>query len=244
MSDFTPEELFDAVDRIVLDLLSKQGIEEPPVDALMLVQKAFGYAVTIEEAEEDEEPRQYGDRPPPRRRGRELVLKPELSAAGRNSMAARACAKELIPPVLSKLGIAPGTEQRGAATQLIGVIAPRLLLPTRWFARDLRKANNDLARLRERYPTVAYETLALRILDQDEPCVIAIVDDGTVTTRRSNGTAVTKVLTEAERKCIEQVLEHREPRTVRFDDWTARGWAIPGGPFNRIILRSVPDELY
>ncbi len=242
MSDFTPEELFDTIDRQVADLLARFGIDQPPVDALALVQEAFGYKVREEEPEDDE-PRQYGDRPKPRPRGRELVFRTTQSDAARQSLAARACAKEMIPAILGKLGVVPGTEQKSAQGQLVGLIAPRLLLPTKWFAVAARRANSDLLRLRETFPDVAYELIALRLLDLDDPCVISIVDDGSVGLRRSNFAQLGKKLTPAEEACAAKVREHEEPQTVRKEEWTARGWPIPGGPFDRIILRAVSDEL-
>lgn len=241
MGEFTTEELFDAIDRHVLDLLARHGITEPPVDAVGLVQEAFGY--TVREEEEDDGPRQYGDRPKPRPRGRELVFLPTHSEAARQSLAARGCAKEMIPVVLGKLGVVPGTEQRSAHTQLTGLIAPRLLMPSRWFAAAARKANNDLLRLRETFDPVAYELIALRLLDLEEPCVISVVDDGSVTTRRSNFAQLGKKLTDAEEACAEKVRSTEDPQTVRRGGWTARGWPIPTGPFDRIILRATPDDL-
>ncbi|MEO2091412.1 MAG: hypothetical protein ABGY75_18295, partial [Gemmataceae bacterium] len=164
MSEFTPEELFDTIDRQVADLLARFGIDSPPVDALALVQEAFGYSVREEEP--DDEPRQYGDRPRARPRGRQLVFQPTHSDAAKQSLAARACAKEMIPAILSKLGVVPGTEQKSAQGQLVGLIAPRLLLPTRWFATAARRGNSDLLRLRETFPDVALELIALRLLDR------------------------------------------------------------------------------
>jgi len=239
MSDFTAEDLFDAIDRIVRDLLEREGIEEPPVDAVALAQHAFHLTVT--EAEEEGEP-QYGDRPP-RRRSKEIVLRMEQSEAGRNAVCARACAKELLPTLLTKLGVAPGTENRSAQTSLIATVVPRLLLPSKWFEKDARRAGFDLFEIKERYSTATYEMIALRLLDLDEPIVIAIVDDGAVATRRGNRSQAGRTLTPAESGCIEKVVAAREPQTLRRDGWTARGWPIPGGPFNRIILRSVPDDI-
>ena len=241
MSEFTTEELFDTIDHVVLDLLTQNRITEPPVDAVALVQDAFNY--TVREQEEDDGPRQYGDRPKPRPRGRELVFTPTQSEAGKQSLAARACARELIPTILGKLGVVPGTEQRSAQNQLAGLIAPRLVLPSRWFATAARRASNDLFRLRELFTDVAYEWIALRLLDLEDPCVIAVVDDGSVSTRRSNFAQLGKKLTEAEQACAEKVQASEEPETVRREGWTARGWFIPNGPFNRIILRAVPDDL-
>jgi predicted transcriptional regulator len=242
MFDVSAEELFDAIDRLVTALLTRHGISSPPVDAVGLAVRAFGYQVR--EEEEDDEPRRYGDRPKPKPRGKVLAYLPTHSETARNSLAARACAKELIADLLPKLGIAPGTENKSAQGQLVGLIAPRLVLPTRWFATAARKANSDVVRLHdETFPTVAYEWLSLRLLDLDEPCCIAIVDDGSVSTRRSNFAQLTKKLTDAEAACVEKVQTTEEPHTVRKDGWTARGWPIAGGPFNRIILRSVPDDL-
>ena len=240
MSDINSEELNDAIDRCVGDLLARHGITEPPVDALALVQEAFGYTVTFEEEEEDEP--QYGDRPK-RKRPRELVVKPTQSPGGQQMMAARACAKELVPTILQRLGVVPGTEQKSAATHLTGLIAPRLLLPTRWFGTVARKANGDPLRIQETFGTAGLEAIALRLLDLDEQCVIAIVDDGAVALRRSNAMQATKKLTPAEQLCVERVVENEGPQIVRKEGWTSRGWPVPTGPFNRILLRSEPDDV-
>ena len=234
---FDAEELCDAIDRCVMELLGRYGIEEPPVDALRLVREAFGYIVTYEE----EEPK-YGDRPK-RKRARELAVKPNQSPGGQQMMAARACAKELVPTILQKLGVAPGTEEKSAATHLTGLIAPRLLLPTRWFDTAARKASSDLLRIQETFDTANLEPIAMRLLDLEDPCVIAIVDDGAVALRRSNAMQATKKLTPAEELCIERVVESEVPQTVRREGWTSRGWPVSTGPFNRILLRSVPDDV-
>ena len=243
MSDFTAEDLFDAVDRLVAETLARHGIDAPPVDALALAQEAFNLTVVDAEDDADERSGRFGPRPPRRPRRHEVVLRPDASDEARHAVCARACAREMIPPVLTKLGVAPGTENKSAQASLVGLIAPRLLLPTRWFAKDARKLGYDLFELKDRYPTAGYEVLALRLLDLDEPCVVAVVDDGSVSTRRGNRAPAGKQLTPAERRCLARVGESGEPQTVRLDEWTTRGWPVPTGPFNRIILRSVPDEI-
>lgn len=244
MSDFTADELFEAVDRRVMRLLAQFGIDEPPVDAVRLAQEAF--QLTVREAlPEDDQPQQgrFGPRPP-RRRGREVTFRPDQSDESRQAVCARACARELVPDVLAALGIAPGTENKSAMNSLLGVVTPRLLLPTRWFERDARKAGYDLVEIKERYSTAGYELIAARLLDLEEPCVVvAVVDDGIVSSRRGNRAPATKKLTDAELRCLALVGEEGEPGTVRRDGWTVRGWPIPNGPFNRIILRAVPDDV-
>lgn len=251
--EFTTEELFDAVDASVRELLTRHGNEEPPVDAIALLQSEYGFTVTVEE--EHEEPDEMesptsryarlrgGNATPRRRNARELVLRSTMTPEGQHSAAARAIAREMIPSLLAKLGVTPGIEQKSATNQLIALIAPRILLPKRWFETAARKKNNDLARLKEVFATATYEAIALKLLELEEICVIAIVDDGTVGLRRSNGIAATKTLTPAEEACVAKVIETEEPAVVRREGWASRGWPIPSGPYQRIIVRSLPDDV-
>ena len=243
--DFSQDDLFDAIDKAVRDTLQHAGIAEPPVDALALAQDSFGIAVEYQEPEEDE-PRQYGAPPKKRWRPNTIILRHEQSEEAQHALAARAVAKQLMPGIFATLGIVPGTENKSAERQLMGLVVSRLLLPTRWFATDARKCGFDLAQLKERYLTVGFDLIAWRMLDVDEePCVIAVVDDGIVATRRSNRFPATKKLTAAEEACVEAVSASRanRPGTGVKADWTAWGWPTNGIPFRRIILRAVPEEL-
>ncbi len=242
MGDFSQDDLLDAIDRAVRALLDQERVAAPPVDAITLVQDAFGLTVVEEEPDDDPEPGRFGPRPP-RRRSREVVLRPDQSRESKQVACARACAKQMVPGILEKLGVTPGTENRSAANQLAGLIAPRLLLPGKWFERDARRAGFDLFALKERYPTAGYELILLRTLDVDEPAVVAVVDDGTASTRRSNRIPAGRALLPAEVLCCDRVRAEREPQRARRDGWTTDGWPIPDGPFDRIILRSVPDEV-
>ena len=87
------------------------------------------------------------------------------------------------------------------------------------------------------------ETIAHRLLDLDDPCVIAIVDDGVVSSRRGNSAAVSKKLTAAEQKCLTRIMEQDLPDAQRLEGWTVQGWPVPGRPFQRVILRAVPDDV-
>lgn len=246
MNEFTAEELFEAIDRLVRDCLDRHAVDAPPVDAMLLAQDEFDLKVReVDPDDEREVPQQgrFGPRAPKRPNRNEVVVRPEQSEEARQAACARACAKGLIPRVMAKLGAVPGEENRGAQNQLVGLVAPRLLLPTRWFGRDARKAGYDLLELKDRYPTAGYELIALRMLDFEEPCVIAVVDDGSVSVRRSNVATPGRTLTAAEQRCLAKAAETREPVKLRHDGWTCQAWPIPNGPFNRIILRGVPDDL-
>jgi hypothetical protein len=248
MSDFTQDDLFDAVEKVVRQTLARGDVHQPPVDALDLAQHLFGFTVDYADPvdDEDEEPGRYGPRPRPRRRPPPdtILLRPDQSDESQQMVAARAVAGRLVPEVLQSLGIAPGTESKQGRAQLVGLVTSHLLLPTRWFATDARKAGFDLLEVKDKYPTVGYETLALRMLDvADDPMVIAIVDDGVVAVRRANRFPVTKKLTEAEQRVVERVAEADGPARVRADGWTAWGWPTPGIPFRRIVVRAAPDEV-
>lgn len=241
MSDFTSEDLFDAADRAVHALIERAAIAEPPVDALELLAGQFQYRIDFEL---DDDGQDYGSRPRRRARPNELLLHPDSSEESRHALAARAIARKLVPDVLKRLGITPGTESRAAQGSLIGLLSSRLLLPTRFFAADARRAAFDLIELKDRYSTAGWEAIAWRMLEvDDEPAMVAIVDDGEVAARRGNRFAVNRTLTEAERRCVESIQETDDPATIRADGWTARGWPTRGIPFRRIIVRSMPDEV-
>ena len=241
--DFTQEDLWDAIDAAALVALGRGCIDAPPVDALLLAQVGFGYNVEFVEPDADE-PRQYGDRPKRKPPPMTILLREDQSDESQHAVAARAIAKLLVPGIFAKLGIVVGTENRSAQTQLLGQVVPRLLLPTRWFAADVRRANFDLVELKERYPTAGYEAIAVRMLDvADDPMVIAIIEDGSVGFRRANRFQAVRKLTEAEERCAAKVAATEEPARVRHDGWTAWGWPTRGIPFRRIILRAVPDDV-
>lgn len=241
--DVNPEDLFDAADRITAAALVRGSIESPPVDAIAL---AGSYGLRIEYAEaEDPSMRKYGDRPARRRPSHDTVLlRDDMTEESQHLLAARAVARMLIPDLLKKVGLGPIDEIRQVQSHLIGLIAPRLLLPGRWFSGDAGRAGYDLFQIKERYTTVGYEMIALRLLDLDEPCIIAIVDDdGTVAARKSNRFQAPRKLTDAELRCRAQIEESGEPAQARGSGWRVWGWPTPGIPFRRMIFRSVPEDV-
>jgi predicted transcriptional regulator len=241
--DFSPEDLFDACDRVTAAALARAGIEGPPVDALFLAEHGFNLRVEYFEPD-DPRGRQYGDRPRPRPRADTVLLREDMSTEAQHLLAARAVARLLVPEVLRKLGVMPDGDNRQAVTHLTGVIAPRLILPSRWFPGDAGRAGYDLFKIKERYATANYETIALRYLDLDEPCVIAIVDDdGTIAVRKSNRFQAPKKLTEAEQSCRALIEESGEPARARGAGWIVWGWPTPGIPFRRMVFRSVPEDV-
>jgi hypothetical protein len=238
--DFSKEDLVDAVERLVAGLLERAGIPEPPVDALRIAEDHLGIPVTIAAPDEDERGR---PRAPTRRPGEGIVVSANASEEGRHSLAAQGIARALLPDLLRKFGIEPGTEEKQASSYIRGLIASRILVPTKLLRTSLRSCKYDLTALKRAFRTAGYETIALRLLDLDDPCVIAIVDDGVVTLRRGNAMPVSKKLTPAEEACLSRVMEQELPDTQRQAGWRVQGWPAPHPAFRRVILRAVPDDV-
>jgi predicted transcriptional regulator len=239
--DFSQEELLDAIDRLVGGLLERAGVVRPPVNALEIAENHLGIPVeVVEPAEEDERGRR---RPRSRPAGAGIVLSEDMSEEQRQKVAADGIARALLPHVLRKLDVVPGTENKQFAAHVRGLLAARLLIPSRLLRVALKECRYDVLALKGAFSTATTEAVALRLLDLDEPCVIAIVDDGVVSVRRGNRTAASRKLEPAEQTCLDRVMELDLPHRVRAGEWTVHGWPVSGRSFRRIILRAVPDEL-
>ena len=166
-----------------------------------------------------------------------------MTAEQRQRAAADGIARLLLTDVYRKVGVVPGSESKQFAAHVRGLVVARVLIPTKLFRSALRECKYDVPALHEVFYTASMEAVATRLLDLDEPCVIAVVDDGVVASRRGNRTAETRRLTAAEQECVERVTELDLPHRARTGGWTASGWPVPNRPFRRIILRAVPDDV-
>jgi hypothetical protein len=237
--DFSQEELADACDRLVHGLLDRAGVVHPPVDALRIAEDHLGIPVEMAEPEEDDP-----DAPPRRRRpSAGIVLNPHMTEEQRQLAAAQGIARTLMPDLLRKLDIVPGSESRQAATHFRGLLAARILVPTRMLRSALRQHKYDVPALHREFRTARMEAVALRLLDLDTPCVVAVVDDGVVAVRKGNGPPADRKLTAAEQACLEVVAAQELHHRVRTGGWTADGWPVPDRRFRRVLLRAVPDEI-
>jgi hypothetical protein len=239
--DFSQDELFEAIDRLVNGLLERAGVAEPPVNALRIADEHLGIPVeVVEPVEEDERGR---PRPRSRPAGSGIVLSSDMTEEHQQKAAADGIARMLLPDILRKLDVLPGSENKQFAAHVRGLVVGRLLVPTKLLRAALRQCKYDLAALKEVFATATTEAVALRLLDLDEPCVISIVDDGVVAMRRGNRSAAGKRLEPPEQACLDKVTELDLPHRVRADGWTVQGWPVPDRAFRRIILRAVPDDL-
>lgn len=217
------EDVLRTIGRAVEELLSAAGVEGPPVDALELSQRHLGLSVSI------------GQETSRRKRGQhQIVLTSAMSEEAVQWTAARAAGEHLKAELRERLGASvPGP--------LAALFAEHLLLPTCWFAGDAVSCGFDVLELKKRYRTAPLETIAFRLLDLPEPCVITLADMDRVQRRRSNGPRIKKQLEVPERECLEHVSRQNEPHLVRSGAWTVQGWPAPAGGWPRVILRSVVE---
>jgi Zn-dependent peptidase ImmA (M78 family) len=233
--DIPPEEVNEAVDRAVNELLGAAGIEAPPVDAIALAQRHLGMVVCLD--------RRQQQRGRAQRAGgkRQIYLRPEPTEERHQWTVAHEIGEHLKAALLQKLGVTPEDTSAMSGESLANVFAYRLLVPTRWFAADAPAHDYDVPHLKERYRTASHEVVAWRLLDLPEPCVITIVDNGHVHRRRSNAWRVKRQLAPAEQQCQRFVHEHGCPRVVRRDGWTVQGWPVHREGWKREVLRGVLD---
>ena len=239
--EFSQEELVEAIDRLVTGLLERAGATAPPVDALVLAENHLGIPVEwVEPAEEDESGRR---RPRARHSGGGIALTTDMTAEQQQRAAADGVARLLLPEICHKLNVPLGSESKQFATHVRGLTLARVLVPPRMLRAALRDCKYDVPALQKVFSTASMEAVAARLLDLDQPCVIAVVDDGVVASRRGNRVPATRKLEPAEQECVDRVMELDLPHRARIGEWTAWGWPVPNRPFRRIILRAVPDDV-
>jgi hypothetical protein len=221
MSD-TPsrDELHDAIDRAVRDLLADAGLDAAPVALARLTQHLALPPVAA-----------------PNRGRAGVVAKVEQTAASKAWLAAHAIGLHLRPDILRLLDLDPDRPQALAAS-LPNLFADRLLVPTRWLSALGRECGWDLLELERRFRLAGHELIAWRMLDLAEPVAITVIDKGRVTRRRSNAFRVGKALSGPEERCRLIVHESGEPHELRGEGWTVQGWPVPAGDSGREILRS------
>lgn len=238
--DFSLEELIDAIDRLVAGMLERAGVTAPPVNALAIAEHHLGIPIeVVEPAEEDDS----GRRPRSRASGGGITLSTNMTAEQRQRAAADGIARLLLPDICRKVGVVVGSESRQFAAHVRTLIVARVLIPNKLLRAALRDCKYDVPELHARFRTASMEAVAGRLLDLDDFCVIAVVDDGVVASRRCNRMPVNRKLEPAEQECVDRITELDLPYRARAGEWTAWGWPVPNRPFRRIILRAVRDDV-
>jgi hypothetical protein len=232
-AELSREDIHEAIDRAVAELLAAAGVSVPPVDAIALAKNHLGLVVS------------YGASSPGQRRrrsaGKEILLPADARVEMQQWMAAHTIGKYLEADLQRRIGIDPKEARGMKGESLANLFATRLLVPTRWLAHEARATGHDLLALKERFAGASHEVIAWRLLDVPEPCIITLIDDDRVERRRSNAWRITRELSEPEKRCGQQVLDIGGPCQYSEDGWTVQGWPLPGGVGKRAVLRSVVD---
>ena len=229
------EDVTKTVDSMVEELLDAAKVLQPPVDAIALAQGPLGMVVVLDQ------------RQPQRGRAqrtlgkKQIYLRPEPREERHQWTVAHEIGEHLKSELLSRLGIAPNEARAMAGESLANLFAYRLLVPTRWFAADVKTHEFDLLALKERYATSSHEVIAWRFLDLAAPCVVTIIDNENISRRRSNAWPIKRALLPVEKRCWESVTKTGKPMTMRDDEWTVQGWPVHELEWKREILRSVRD---
>ena len=221
MSD-TPsrEEIHEAIDRAVRDLLDEADIDAPPVDVARLAQHLAVPPLAA-----------------PKRGRAGVIAKVAETAASRAWLAAHAIGQHLRPDLLRRLDL-DSDHPQALGMSLPNLFADRLLVPTHWLTALGRECGWDLLELERRLRPAGFELIAWRMLDLAEPVAITFVGDGRVTRRRSNAFRVGKTLSAPEERCRQVVHRDGTPHELREEGWTVQGWPLHEGESKREILRS------
>jgi Zn-dependent peptidase ImmA (M78 family) len=234
--DLAREDVLQAVDRLVEEVLDRAGVTGPPVDAIALAQRHLGMSVSLDR------------RPPQRGRAQraggrpQIFLNPEPTEERRQWTVAHEVGEHFKADLLRRLGVGPEQTRAMAGESLANLFASHLLVPACWFGADAPALDYDVLELKKRYRTSSHEVIALRFLDLPEPCVVTVIDNDHVTRRKSNAWRVTRQLQPAEQECQRYVHHYSRPRVVREAGWTVQGWPVHQADWKREILRSVLDE--
>jgi Zn-dependent peptidase ImmA (M78 family) len=236
MDDIPREDVAATLDRMVEELLDRAELSGPPVDAISLAQRHLGMVIVLDRRQQQRGRAQRAGRRP------QIFLRPEPTEERHQWTVAREIGEHLQPELLRRLGLDAEQAKNLTGESLYNLFSSRLLVPSRWFAKDAPAHNYDLLELKKHYRTASHEVIALRFLDLPEPCIVTIVDNDHIHRRKSNGPAMSKELSPVEQKCQQYVNKHSRPRIVQEKGWTVQGWPVHQNDWKREILRSVVAE--
>lgn len=225
-------ELSAALDRVAGEILERAGISGPPVNAFA-VARGLGAVVVLD------------DRLQGRARllrlsaGRDaIVLRSEPRMERRQWAIAHEIGEMFAYRVFGELSLYPGEAPGAAREEVANALAGRLLLPGRWFEREARECDWDLARLKGRFATASHELVARRMLDFEEPVIVTVFDNGGITLRASNVPGRVPGLRPAEEAARRRAHESGEAREEAEAALRVQAWPVHEPRWKREILRT------
>src|SRR5919201_6038979 len=117
------EEVVEAVDRAVEELLRAAGVGEPPVDAIVLAQRHLGMIICLDRRQQQ---RGRAQRAAGRR---QIYLRPEPTEERHQWTVAHEIGEHFKSSLLAQLGVEPGQARPMAGESLANLFAYRLLVP-------------------------------------------------------------------------------------------------------------------
>jgi Zn-dependent peptidase ImmA (M78 family) len=221
-----------ALDRTVEHLLDETDIAVPPVNALLVAQRldvtvALDRTLTVRGRH-----KRLSGNPA-------IFLRPEERPERLQWAAAHELGEVFAWRVFEELEADPDPDSR---EQLANLIAPRLLIPSRWFHNDVLLTGGDLIALKSRYRTASHELIAWRFLDLPQPSIVTVFDHEHVSRRRGSRNAQVPGVQPIERRCWETVHRTAEPARLRQPGILVEGWPVHEPGWKREVLRTSPDE--
>src|SRR5207244_3799614 len=120
------EEVVEAVDRAVAELLQSAGMEAPPVDAIVLAQRHLGISICLDRRQQQRgRAQRAGGR-------KQIFLRAEPSEERHQWTVAHEIGEHFKADLLARLGVEPGQTRAMSGESLANLFAHHLLVPTAW----------------------------------------------------------------------------------------------------------------
>jgi len=232
----TAEEYSACLDSVAAEVLTRAGLEGPPVDACELARR-LGIAVA-EDRQQTERARyvrlrgRRGNPPRPT-----VYLRPDPRLERRHWALAHEIGEHVAHRVFADLAVDPREVGPTARESVANHLAGRILLPGPWLLEDARACGWDLLVLKGRYATASHELIARRMLDFCEPVIVSVFDQGRVYFRRSNVAGRVPPPSAEETACWQAA--HRRNRPQESIEGTCRiqAWPVHEPGWKREIVR-------
>jgi hypothetical protein len=241
LAEIAQEELCVVLDATVLEILAEARWEGPPVDAFEVAQ-TLGITVARDDGQQGRARLvRLADY-----RGRDSHAAVFLRSDPRPERRQWALAHELGEcfawRVFQALGVDGAEAPPGSREVVANHLAGRLLLPSVWVADDGPACDWDLGALKRRYATASHELIARRMLDFSAPLIVTIIDQGRVSTRRSNVRGRVPDVSPLERAVWQRAHQSNEPQEAHEGLRRTRAWPVHEPQWKREILRTELEE--
>jgi Zn-dependent peptidase ImmA (M78 family) len=196
LAEIPVEQLRDALDRVVWELLAEAEAMAPPVDAFDVAAR-LGLVVARDggSATRARLVRLHGGLAAARPT---ILLADEPRAERRQFAVAHEIGEAYAHRVFAELRVDPCEAAGGTREAVANRLAGCLLMPRVWFAADGAACAWDLFELKTLYATASHEMIARRMLEMAPAIVVTLWDQGRRIWRRSNVLGRSTPLTAAE----------------------------------------------